>query len=167
MMNHLILIAGVSRSGKSSLAEDLCARLENSIHLDQDEFVLPVQDIPLINDRTDWETPESIDWKKWKHKIQESLESYSYVIAEGIFALGDSTIIEIASTTILLSISKEEYLERRKKETRWGNEPDWFLEHVWDAHLKFHNPLNIKPDFELTNFYQANLEAIVARLKTI
>ena len=167
MMNHLILIAGVSRSGKSSLAKELCARLENSVHLDQDEFVLPVQDIPLIKDRTDWETPESIDWKKWKLKIQESLESYSYVIAEGIFALGDSTIIEIASTTILLSISKEEYLERRKKETRWGNEPDWFLEHVWDAHLRFHNPLNIKPDFELTNFNQANLKAIVSRLKTI
>lgn len=149
-MSQLILIAGVSRSGKSSLAKRLCAELKNAKHLDQDEFVKPESEIPTIQDRVDWETPESIDWVKWKEAIDQAKEKHEYVIAEGIFALSDKSLIKKADLTILLSISKEEFLERRRKETRWGEEPEWFIEHVWNSHLKYYNPHSTIVDFELT-----------------
>lgn len=163
-MSQLILIAGVSRSGKSSLARDLCAKLKNAIHLDQDEFVKAVEEIPLIEDRTDWETPESIDWKKWKSAIDKALQSNSFVIAEGIFALGDLKLVQQAKTRILLSLEKEEYLRRRKQETRWGEEPDWFLEHVWQSHLKHHNPFQIQPDIAISNYAPADLQQVLSQL---
>lgn len=166
IMSQLILIAGVSRSGKSSLAKDLCSKLEDSVHLDQDEFVKPIEEIPIIQDRTDWETPESIDWKKWKSAIDRALQSYSYVIVEGIFSLGDLELIQKASITILLSLEKEEYLRRRQKETRWGDEPEWFLEHVWESHLKHHNPFKIEPDIEISTYTPANLQQVLFQLES-
>lgn len=163
-MSQLVLIAGVSRSGKSSLAKRLCAELKNAKHLDQDEFVKPESEIPTIKDRADWETPESIDWAKWEEAIDQAKEKHEYVIAEGIFALSDENLVREADLTILLSIGKEEFVKRRKKETRWGYEPAWFIEHVWLSHLKNHNPHSIKVDFELTEI-NSPLTTILGRLR--
>ena len=163
-MSQLVLIAGVSRSGKSSLAKRLCAELKNAKHLDQDEFVKPESEIPIIKDRADWETPKSIDWAKWKEAIDQAKENHKYVIAEGIFALSDESLVREADLTILLSIGKEEFVKRRKKETRWGYEPAWFIEHVWLSHLKNHNPHSIKVDFELTEI-NSPLTIILGRLR--
>ncbi|GHE60643.1 MULTISPECIES: hypothetical protein [Roseivirga] len=149
-MGQLILVAGVSRSGKSSFSKELCALLHDSIHLDQDEFVKAQSEIPTIKDRIDWETPDSIDWNRWRNTIDSSLNENRYVVAEGIFAFTDLQIIKNASLTIAIDIPYETYLQRRMKETRWGNEPEWFLEHVWHSHLKYHNPHKITPDIMLS-----------------
>ena len=64
----LILIGGCSRSGKSSWAQKLVwqHRLENktAVVLCQDDFVKHIDKIPKIRDRTDWETPHSIDYER-------------------------------------------------------------------------------------------------------
>ena len=166
MNSHLILIAGISRSGKSSLASELARRLDNAIHLEQDQFVLPEIDIPTIQDRIDWETPHSIDWSKWNGEIEAAHKSFQFVIAEGIFALHDLRLIQKALVTIVLSISKEEFLQRRKREVRWGVEPNWFLEHVWQAHLHNHNPHNISPSIQLNKYSDADLELVIKQIKS-
>ena len=139
-MAKLILIGGVSRSGKSSLAQYLTQHLPHATHIDQDEFVLPAQQIPKINDRTDWEIPESIDWQQLTAKVKESLNNYNYVLLEGIFAFQNEALNDQADLKVMLKLPKEEFLEKRKKEQRWGEEPEWFLEHVWKAHLIHCNP---------------------------
>ena len=166
MNSHLILIAGISRSGKSSLASELAKRLENAIHLEQDQFVLQETNIPTIEDRIDWETPESIDWLKWHQTINEALKSYRFIIAEGIFAFNDLKLIQRTSATIDLSITKDEFLRRRRKEVRWGKEPEWFLVHVWEAHLKYHNPYAISPTLQLNNYSAQDIELVIRHIQS-
>lgn len=136
-MSRLIAIGGVSRSGKSSLALKLLAALPNSVVLHQDDFVKSDRQIPKIKGRTDWEHPDSIDWPSWKESIHKALAKYDYVIIEGLFAFSDASINSQIHKAIYLSIDKATFLERRRKETRWGHEPDWFIEHVWEAHWKY------------------------------
>lgn len=146
MAGKLILIGGISRSGKSTLAQGLASSLKGSSYLEQDFYVKPEGELPLIKDRIDWDSPESIDWARWKSEITERIESYQWVIAEGIFAFNDTAINNMAHFKINLSIEKSIFLQERKADTRWGLEPDWFLEHVWDAHRKYHNPFGLSFD---------------------
>ncbi|WP_420387495.1 uridine kinase family protein [Roseivirga sp.] len=164
-MSQLVLIAGVSRSGKSSLAKELCSRLNKAVHLDQDNFVKEEDEIPLINDRIDWETPESINWAKWTQAIAKATSEHDYVIAEGIFTLSDLQLVKQADISILLSIDEVEFKKRRHQEKRWGAEPDWFIQHVWNAHLKNHNPHQIIADFELQDFNDIDIQKITERLR--
>lgn len=136
-MSRLIAIGGVSRSGKSSLALKLLAALPDSTVLHQDDFVKSEEQIPQINGRTDWEHPDSINWPIWKESIDKALSKHYYVIIEGLFAFYDASINIQIHKAIYLSIDKATFLERRRQETRWGNEPEWFIEHVWDAHWKY------------------------------
>jgi nicotinamide/nicotinate riboside kinase len=139
-MSKLIAIGGVSRSGKTTLAMSLSASLQSSTVLHQDDFVKLEHLIPKVRERTDWEHPESIDWIKWRSAIDQALISYDHVIIEGLFALYDVvTNLKIQQQYYLL-INKATFIERRKNETRWGNEPHWFVEHVWEAHRSFGLP---------------------------
>lgn len=164
-MSQLVLIAGVSRSGKSSLAKELCSRLNNAVHLDQDNFVKEEDEIPLVNDRIDWETPESISWTRWNQAIAKATSEHDYVIAEGIFTLTDLELVKRADISILLSIYELEFKKRRQQERRWGAEPDWFIQHVWDSHVKNHNPHQVIPDFELQGFNDIDIQKITERLR--
>lgn len=140
MVGKLILIGGISRSGKSTLAQSLASSLTRSSYLEQDFFVKPEEELPTIKDRIDWDSPESIDWKSWRSEIEDRLEQYEWVIAEGIFAFNNMAINTLAHFKINLNIDRNTFLKERKADTRWGNEPDWFLDHVWHSHQKHHNP---------------------------
>ncbi len=146
MAGRLILIGGVSRSGKSTLAQQLASALGNSAYLEQDFFVKPEEELPIIQDRIDWDHPDSVDWMSWKNAIRNNLENYAWVIAEGIYAFSDEEINAASHFSIELSIDKETFLEERRKEIRWGEEPEWFLEHVWQAHQKYGNPHGLQFD---------------------
>ncbi len=138
-MAHLIGIGGASRSGKSSLALKLKDRLPQKrvLLLDVDDFVFPEADISKIRDRTDWERPESIDFDRILQTIQDNRRSYDFIVIEGILAFASKKLTSIYNYSIWLQISKEIFLKRRKKETRWGDEPDWYLEHVWKSYLQY------------------------------
>lgn len=164
-MGKLILIAGVSRSGKSSFAEAIASAFESSIHIEQDKFVKAEKDIPKINGRTNWELPESINKTKWNEALEKALEQSELVVAEGIFAFQALKWIEHADLTLLLESTKEEYLARRKQERRWGPEPDWYLEYVWQAHLQYHNPYGIQPDLTFSNWTNKEVDEVIRRIK--
>ena len=161
MKGKLVLIGGVSRCGKSTLANELSQLLPSSIHLDQDDFVIEEQLIPKIKDRIDWETPESIDWPKLHNEIDRSLSTNNLVIVEGIFAFTQKDLTQKAQFRIALQAQKENFLKWRKEETRWGNEPDWYLEHVWNSHLVYHNPHQIK--FDIETEYSVRLAEQIAK----
>ncbi len=166
-MGKLILIAGVSRSGKTTLTKYLNEHLNNCLVIHQDRLVLPKAQIPKVRDRIDWERPESIDWTNLFRLLTESASSYDYIIVEGIFALSNKKLVEQSDYSIALEIDKESYLERRKLETRWGTEPAWFLEHVWDSHLKYHNPYNIEIDTILTNPTQSDYSQVLNEINKL
>ena len=85
----LLGIGGVSRSGKSELAQNLLTYYESQGKkvkiLDQDKFIIDKRQIPRIKDRLDWEHPDSIDWSTLTGEIHFN-DKYDLKIVEGIFA---------------------------------------------------------------------------------
>ncbi|MFT6827968.1 MAG: nicotinamide/nicotinate riboside kinase [Roseivirga sp.] len=163
-MSKLIAIGGVSRSGKSSLALKLLAALPDSIVLHQDDFVKSGDQIPQINGRTDWEHPDSIDWSLWKESTDKALAKHNHIIIEGLFVFYDASINSQIHRAIYLSIDQATFLERRRKETRWGHEPDWFIEHVWKAHWQY----GLAPEeLKALKIYQPSDQEIKAIIMTL
>jgi uridine kinase len=145
----LIGIGGVSRSGKSTLAnllKDALQKHGNSVSiLDQDLFVVDEKWLPRIKDRYDWEVPASIDWKVLLQKIAAAKAKYDFVIIEGLFAFYHPTIDKKYAMRIYIELEQSKFLSRRAQETRWGEEPEWYLQHVWESHFTYGLP---KKSFE-------------------
>lgn len=161
MAGKLILIGGLSRSGKSTLAQQLASQLENSAYLEQDFFVKPEEELPIIKDRIDWDHPDSVDWKSWTAAIHSHKANYDWVIAEGIFAFTKKSINDLAHFTIQLSIEKELFHKERSQEIRWGKEPEWFLAHVWESHQKYQDTNQINLDLEISRNQIPSIPVII------
>lgn len=138
----VIGIGGISNSGKSHLAEKLAGhfRDRSTKVISQDNFVLPAEEIPQIIDHIDWETPESINFVKFKETILEAIKTFDFIIVEGIFVYHDKQVNELYDKKLFIEISKETFLDRKIKDTRWGIEPAWYMDHIWKSYLKFGQP---------------------------
>jgi len=157
----VIGIGGISNSGKSHLAEKLAEHFRNRSTkiISQDDFVLPKVEIPQIIDHIDWEAPESINFVKFKQTIVEAIKSHDFVIVEGIFAYFDKQINELYDKKLLIEISKETFLDRKIKDTRWGIEPAWYMDHIWKSYLKFGQP---KKKLKDIYYLDGNMEIILS-----
>jgi uridine kinase len=145
----IIGIGGVSRSGKSFLSHKLSVLLgrDQSLVISQDDYVNDINLIPKIQDHTDWESPLSIDFKRFAEAISHYKKSYQYIIAEGLFAFYDSRLLDLYDIKIHIHISFEEFVKRKKQDFRWGKEPDWYIQHIWDAYLRYGIPDFIEDDY--------------------
>lgn len=164
----LVLIGGVSRSGKSALADSLQESLgDKCLALHQDEYVLPENDLPFVRDMHDWEVPESVDWKRWTAAIENALNQYDVVVAEGLLAFLPTEIFRKAEIAIYMEIDFNTFFTRRKADLRWGVRPDWYYEHVWDAHFKFGLPPHDRKLIRLngTNKLEENLHSALALIR--
>ena len=137
----LIGIGGCSRSGKSTLAEDLtwhyrCHNLR-TIVLRQDDFVIRTDDIPVIKGQSDWDNPLSIDFELVIETYKFLKNRFDIIIIDGLFAFYNNDLNRLYDKRILVEISEATFRTRRQAETRWGREPDWFIDHVWESYLKF------------------------------
>lgn len=140
----LIAIGGVSRSGKSTLANLLVTHFRKNgkkvIVFHQDDFVFPETQIPKIKNRTDWESPHSIDFPLFEEVLMQFKEKFDVVIAEGLFAFNSESINALYDKKIFVKISKRTFLIRKAMDTRWGYEPTWFIDHIWNSFQKFGKP---------------------------
>lgn len=157
----VIGIGGVSNSGKSHLAENLAShfRDRSTIIIAQDNFAFPTSEIPHIIDHIDWENPKSINFEKFKQTIVESIKSHDFVIVEGIFAYYDKKINELYDKKLFIEISKETFLDRKIKDTRWGIEPAWYMDHIWKSYLKFGQPKKKSKDMY---YLDGNMDIILS-----
>lgn len=136
--SKLIAIGGASRSGKTTLALQLqVEQYPQAIVLHQDEWIQPERLIPTIQDRIDWEHPGSIDWARWKSIILAHLFIHQTVIIEGIFAFADAEINQWIAEAHELQIDEATFRARKATDNRWGYEPPWYIDHIWNSSKKY------------------------------
>lgn len=135
----IIGIGGVSMAGKSTLAAAIKTqypRKKVSV-LCQDDYVFSQSQIPKIDEKTDWENPTSIDFDDFLASLLARKMEYDVVIAEGLFAFYDSMLSSYYDKKLFIEISESAFYERKRKDERWGIEPDWYIQHIWESYLKF------------------------------
>lgn len=135
----IVAIAGVSQAGKSTLAGKLRAALGANLStvLCQDDFVRDPEAIPAVKDHIDWEHPDSIDHEKFRHAIVAEAGRNQYVIVEGLMVLWDSETRRLFDKCIFIEIDKPTFIKRKSADDRWGIEPEWYVEHIWQSYLRF------------------------------
>ncbi len=137
----IIAIGGVSQAGKTTLANRLKAKFETegkTVDIFQlDDFVKSKDELPTINDTIDWEHPDGIDYKSFNETLQLASGRYDIIIAEGHLIYCNDDLNKIFDKCIFLEIDRNTFLERRRKETRWGEEPEWYYDHVWTSYTQF------------------------------
>ncbi len=136
----IIGIGGVSTAGKSSLAFQLRKHFSPKAKvkiLCQDDFILPESEIPRIKKHIDWECPKSIDHEMYFQAIRRERKVNDIVISEGLFAFNDERVSSLYDKRIFLMIERETFWKRKLADLRWGKEPEWYIEHIWNNYLKF------------------------------
>ena len=137
----IIGIGGISNAGKSGLAEKIKAHYtgKNIVVLCQDNFARPTATIPKIKGHTNWEIPESLDFDRFYQEIINRAQTHDWVIAEGLFVFHEERLLKLYDKMIFMSISKTTFLKRKHQDLRWGKEPDWYVQHIWESHFNFCN----------------------------
>ena len=135
----VIGIGGVSNAGKSYLARQIKSYYPSKkvIILCQDDYVFPNEKIPKLRDHIDWERPESIDFTKYENAVIEQIEHNDIVIVEGIFAYYYESTNKLINKKIFLTLDQKFFFMRKNNDIRWGKEPDWYIEHIWNSHNKY------------------------------
>lgn len=133
----IIGIGGCSNAGKSALAKEIIEKLpkKKTIVLCQDDYTLDEELIPNHYEHTDWEVPESINIKDFITDLKDAKGKYDIVICEGLFPFWFKELTELYDRQVYLNLDKDEFLLRKEKDDRWGEEPGWYIRHIWDNHL--------------------------------
>lgn len=142
----IIGIGGVSNAGKSFLANMIKINLEKKYKfkiLCQDDFIKPESKIPIINGLTDWEHPSSINHDMYYQAVIRESKNNDILISEGLFAFYSDKLTSLYDKKIFLYIDKETFINRKKDDLRWGNVPDWYIQHIWDSYLRYGKANNI------------------------
>lgn len=132
-------IGGCSNSGKSALAEaiDNSFTVKKVKILCQDDFVKTRNLLTEINGHIDWEIPSTIKFDEYLNAVKKASLENDLVICEGLFAFWFEDLNRLYDKIIHLKIDKETFFNRKKKDLRWGKEPDWYIEHIWQSFLKY------------------------------
>lgn len=165
----IIAIGGISNAGKSKLAIEIAELYtkQSSIILCQDNFANSTPNIPKIKGHTNWEIPESININKFYQKIIESATQYEIVIAEGLFVYFENKLTELYDKSIYMTISKETFLDRKKDDLRWGKEPDWYIEYIWESHFQFCSEINSRKNaFHVSGEIPVDFNSVIQYLES-
>ncbi len=135
----IIGIGGVSTAGKTTLTALLrsCFAGKSISALCQDDFVKPIDQIPLINNRVNWEHPNSIDHQKFIDAIRAESQENEVVIAEGLMVFFDEDTRKLFNKRLYVEIDFKTFRKRKARDKRWGYEPPWYIQHIWDSFLQY------------------------------
>ena len=148
-------IGGISRSGKSTLAALIYRFFTVEIRnpdsfgkggqtatiLAQDDYVFPIEKISKIQNgkdiEIDWETPESIDFQRYRKAILDAQQQFDHVITEGLLNFYAEDVNDLFDKCFFVEISKPTFLSRKAVDKRWGKIPTWYIEHIWTSYERW------------------------------
>lgn len=159
----IIGIGGISNAGKSKLAlriKDYYSAKKVRI-LCQDDYAFPTDSIPLIRNHVDWERPESIDFNYFEEVVQKAINKNEIVIIEGIFAFYNDRLNKLINKKIFLTLDREFFFSRKSNDLRWGKEPDWYMQHIWDTHHKYCDHNTTKDALKIKVNEEIDLETVI------
>ena len=135
-------IAGPSNAGKSGLAAAIAREFHSvgTAVLCQDDYVFPEKQLPRIRDRIDWELPGTIDFDRLRSDILAAKKRAEMVIVEGFLLFTRDSLNRLFDKMIFLEITEETFRERKAKDDRWGHEPAWYVDHIWESFLLYGQP---------------------------
>jgi len=140
----LIGIGGPSRAGKSTLADaiarEIVARDLSYQLIHQDVFVHRQPQLPMIRDHVDWEHPGSIHWKRLRSALRRAQPEADVVLHEGLLAYANPEINKLYDHAFYLHISEPTFRARKAADLRWGKEPEWYVDHIWESYHRFGKP---------------------------
>lgn len=149
----VIGIGGSSNSGKSSLANELAVYYKTFgfkvAVLCQDDFVYRRDYLTTINDHINWELPSTIEINEYIYAVKVAKDANDIVLCEGLFAFWFNELNKLYDKTIFLKIDKQTFIQRKKIDLRWGKEPDWYINHIWENHLRYDKHELLKENFLL------------------
>lgn len=135
----ILAIGGPSNAGKSDLARlisESCDQYAVKM-LCQDDFVYSKKKLTKIKDHIDWELPSSINFKKFKSDMLIAATKNDLVIVEGFMVFYNLELNELYNKRIFINIQESTFRSRKRKDLRWGREPEWYLTHIWKKYKEF------------------------------
>jgi len=160
-------IGGISRAGKTTLAKKLISHFpdKKKVILHQDDYVNAGYDIPQIQERIDWEVPESIDFLRLKYDFKWMSLNLDVVVLEGIFALYDEEMNHMFDKKIFVDLGYKQFMDRKATDKRWGYEPDWYIQHIWNSYQKYREEiLSMKDIIVLDDKDSVKINEIISEL---
>lgn len=138
----IVAIGGTSNAGKTTLARKLrnYYSLKNTCIICQDDFIKPIKNLPIVYEHIDWEHPDSIDFERFKEAIIANSYENELVIVEGLMVYWQPEIVQLFDKKIFVTIDRSIFRKRKANDIRWGREPLWYIEHIWESYLKFGIP---------------------------
>ncbi len=132
-------IGGASRAGKTSLSNYIKSLYPNKkvFLIQMDEFVKDEADIPKVRNHTDWEHPISVDFERIKQTLTQALNENDIVITEGILIFYSPQLNSLFDKRIFINIPKTVFYKRKRQDLRWGKEPDWYIDYIWESYQKY------------------------------
>lgn len=134
----VILVAGMSGSGKSELASALSRRLPGAAVLHLDGYYLPLTHLAWEERaRVNFDHPDSLDWPLMRQHVAafkrgeavevpvynfaqhdrepftERMEPGQYLVTEGLLALADDALRALADLTVFVETAPDVCLQRR------------------------------------------------------
>jgi uridine kinase len=164
----VIGIGGISNAGKSNLARRIknYSSSKKVTILCQDDFAMPNEKIPLIRDHIDWECPASIDFVKYEKAVIEAVNNSDITIIEGIFAFYKESLTKIVNKKIFLTLDRRFFFMRKNIDLRWGKEPDWYVEHIWNNHNKYCKHYIPKDAYKIRAGRDIDLQKVIEFIET-
>lgn len=169
----VVVIAGATCGGKSTIANNLSNIFDNISILHQDDFYHTdykyLESIPELNYH-EWDKINAFNMDSMVDSIKS--QSSKFLILEGILLLEDDRISELADLTFFLTMDKNDCWERRKLKSYLPPEPDgYFDKYAWPEYQKHlarvkkekHNVIFLNG----TDSIDFNMNIVVNRMKQL
>lgn len=165
----VIVIAGVTCGGKTTVSNNLKSKFNDISVLHQDSFYFPkdlLDEIPELNYQN-WDKINSYDMDKMIEAI--NAQTSKIVVLEGILLLEDLRILNLADLIFFILLDKDQCFERRVARNYLPPDPPGYFEkYAWpeyDKHLAMIK--NVKRDIIFlngTDSIKSNMDIVLGHI---